>query len=89
MMHHIEKPKQIDLFGDKEAPQEEEYLPTTEEERWRLKEMYESKVREAPLRRAEAARKKGKKKEAVEGIIKRGRKKIGIHRKGDQEEINI
>lgn len=81
-----EKPQQLDFLNLEDEERIGE--PTTDEERWRLERMYETEAGKAPLAKGEAIGKSRRKKEKVEKIITRGRKKIGIHRKGDQEEIN-
>lgn len=82
-----EKLKQLDFLDPKSEEQIDE--PTPNEERWRLKQMYQTEAERTPLTKGEAIGKSRKKKQIIEGIITRGRKKIGIHRKGDQEEIDV
>lgn len=87
MKNSAEKPKQLDFLNPKSEEQIGE--PTPDEERWRLEQMYETEAGKTSLTKGEAIGKSRRKKEKIGGIITRGRKKIGIHRKGDQEEISI
>lgn len=82
----VGKSKQFEFFSDRgeESP---EHIPTEEDEREIFRQKYGEGAEEAPLTKGEAIGKSRKKKKIIEGIITRGRKKIGIHRKGDQEEI--
>ena len=83
-----EKPKQFEFFTD-QGEESPEYIPTEEEERAILRQKHGEGAEEAPLTKGEAIGKSWKKKKVIEGIITRGRKKIGIHRKRDQEEMDI
>lgn len=81
-------PEQINFFEEKRELEKRPYEPG-EEDRERLVEFYGPEAAEAPLTKGEAIGKSRKKKEKIGRVITRGRQKIGIHRKGDQEEISI
>ena len=83
-----ERPQQFEFFTD-QGEESPEYIPTEEEEREILRQKYGEGAEEAPLTKGEATGKSRKKKKIIEEIITRGRKKIGIHRKEDQEEIDF
>ena len=84
---HKEKPEQLNFLNIEEEERLDEPAPV--DERWRLEQMYEKETGKASLGKGEAIGKSRKKKKVIEGVITRGRKKIGIHRKGDQEEIDV
>ena len=81
-----EKPQQLDFFNIEEDERPDDPAPV--DERWRLEQVYEKEAGRASLNKGESIGKSRKKNKVTEGIITRGRKKIGIHKKRDQEEIN-
>lgn len=81
----LEKPRQQDFF---EPPDQEEVLlePGFNEEAARIKEIHDTKA----LNGGETIKAKEKGKKSVFAALARLRKlKLEVHRKGDQEEMNL
>lgn len=76
----------LDFFKKREKP---EAVPKEDDERWRLSEMYGPGADRAPLKKGEAAGKKKARDVEIRGHLEQLRKKLGIHRPGDQEKFSF
>lgn len=76
-------------FFEKNREKEEITEPEEEDERWRLSKMYGEDAKGALLKKGEAMRKKKAKQEEIRGHLRNLRRKLDIHRSGDQEEFGF